>query len=144
MVSVDRQYVNNDNFVSALRVDKPYQPNSADKEILKDEGHFRVLDMSSEGQSKPGRAAYFHNSLFGYSAARIGRYNELLDFHVYKNNMNVLNMLNTKYIIAEEQGNIFPYTNTEANGNAWFVSNLKIVNTANEEIIALDSFHRMH
>jgi hypothetical protein len=139
LVSVDRQYVNNDNFVSALKVDKPYQANSADKEILKDKGHFRVIDMSSEGQRKPGRAAYFHNSLFGYSAARMGRYNELLDFHVYKNNMNVLNMLNTKYIIAEEQGSIFPYTNTEANGNAWFVSKLKLVNSANEEIIALDS-----
>lgn len=139
LVSVDRQYVNNDNFVSALRVDKPYQANEADKEILRDKGHFKVLDMSSEGQSKPGRAAYFHNSLFGYSAAKMGRYNELLDFHVYKNNMNVLNMLNTKYIIAEEQGTIFPYTNTEANGNAWFVSKLKIVDTANEEILALDS-----
>lgn len=139
LVSVNRHYVNNDNFVSALKVDKPYQANAADKEILQDKGHFRVLDMSSAGQGKPGRAAYFHNSLMGYSAARMGRYNELLDFHVYNNNMNVLNMLNTKYIIAEEQGTIFPYTNTEANGNAWFVSKLKVVNTANDEIIALDS-----
>ena len=139
LVSVDRQYVNNDNFTSALRVDKPYQATAADKEILKDKGHFRVLDMSSEGQSKPGRAAYFHNSLFGYHAAKLGRYNELMEFHVYKNNMNVLNMLNTKYIIAEEQGSIFPYTNTEANGNAWFVNNIKVAADANQEIIALDS-----
>ncbi|WP_299126178.1 YfhO family protein [uncultured Winogradskyella sp.] len=139
LVSVDRQYVNNDNFTSALRVDKPYQATVADKEILKDKGHYRVLDMSSEGQSKPGRAAYFHNSLFGYHAAKLGRYNELMEFHVYKNNMNVLNMLNTKYIIAEEQGNIFPYTNTDANGNAWFVSKLKAVAGANQEIVALDS-----
>ena len=139
LVSVDRQYVNNDNFTSALRVDKPYQLNNADKEILKDKGHFRVVDMSSEGQSKPGRASYFHNSLFGYSAARMGRYNELLDFHVYKNNMNVLNMLNTKYIIVEEKGSIFPYTNTEANGNAWFVSELKQLTSADIEMKALDS-----
>ncbi|WP_400078530.1 YfhO family protein [Winogradskyella sp. R77965] len=139
LVSVDRQYVNNDNFTSALRVDKPYQATTADKEILKDKGHFRVLDMSSEGQSKPGRAAYFHNSLFGYHAAKLGRYNELMEFHVYKNNMNVLNMLNTKYIIAEEQGNIFPYTNTDANGNAWFVSELEQLPNANAEIKALDS-----
>jgi len=139
LVSVDRQYVNNDNFTSALRVDKPYQLNTADKEILKDKSHFRVVDMSSEGQSKPGRASYFHNSLFGYSAARMGRYNELLDFHVYKNNMNVLNMLNTKYIIVEEKGSIFPYTNTEANGNAWFVSELKQLTSADIEMKALDS-----
>ena len=141
LVSVDRQYVNNDNFISALRVDKPYQANAADKQILKDKGHFRVLDMSSEGQSKPARAAYFHNSLLGYSAARMGRFNELLDFHVYKNNMNVLNMLNTKYIIAEEEGSIFPYTNTEANGNAWFVSEVKQLPTADAEIFALDSLN---
>ncbi|MBF8151051.1 YfhO family protein [Winogradskyella sp. F6397] len=141
LVSVDKQYVNNDNFVSALKVDKPYQPNSADKEILNDKGHFRVLDMSNEGQRLPAKAAYYHNSLMGYSAAKLGRSEELLDFHVYKNNMDVLNMLNTKYIIAEEQGQIFPYTNTEANGNAWFVSNLKVVANANQEILALDSLN---
>lgn len=141
LVSIDRQYVNNDNFSSALSVDKPYQANAADKEILKDKGHFRVLDMSSEGQSKPGRAAYFHNSLFGYHAAKLGRVNDLLEFHVYKNNMNVLNMLNTKYIIAEEQGQIFPYTNTDANGNAWFVSKLRKVKNPEEEILALDSLN---
>ncbi|MFP4846858.1 hypothetical protein [Winogradskyella sp. PE311] len=139
LVSVNREYVNNDNFVSALNVDKPYQANLADKEILKDKEHFRVLDMSSEGQRKPGRAAYFHNSLFGYHAAKIGRYDDLMNFHVYNNNMNVLNMLNTKYIIAEDQGRIFPYNNTEANGNAWFVSELRQLTDANSEIKALDS-----
>ncbi len=139
LVSIDRQYVNNDNFTSALRVDKPYQANSADKEILKDKEHFRVFDMSSEGQSKPGRAAYFHNSLLGYHAAKLGRYNELLDFYVYDNNLNVLNMLNTKYLIVEDKNGIFPYTNTDANGNAWFVSKLKVLESANEQIIALDS-----
>ena len=141
LVTVDKQYVNNDDFISAIKVDKPYQPNQADKEILKDKGHFRVMDMSSEGQRMPAKAAYYHNSLMGYSAAKLGRVEELLEFHVYKNNMNVLNMLNTKYIIAEDQGQIFPYTNTEANGNAWFVSELKFVANANEEIVALDSLN---
>lgn len=141
LVTVDKQYVNNDNFISALRVDKPYQPNNADKEILKDKGHFRVMDMSSDGQRMPAKAAYYHNSLMGYSAAKLGRVEELLEFHVYKNNMNVLNMLNTKYIIAEDQGQIFSYTNTEANGNAWFVSKLKVVADANKEIVALDSLN---
>lgn len=141
LVSVDKKYVNNDDFISAVRVDKPYQPNQADKEILKDKSHFRVMDMSSNGQRMPAKAAYYHNSLMGYSAAKLGRVEELLNFHVYKNNMNVLNMLNTKYIIAEEQNTIFPYTNTDANGNAWFVSKLKIVADANKEILALDSLN---
>ncbi|NRD22471.1 YfhO family protein [Winogradskyella litoriviva] len=143
LVTVDRQYVNNDNFISAISVDKPYQPNSADKEILKDKGHFRVLDASRDGQRQPARAAYFHNSLFGYSAAKLGRVDDLLEFHVYKNNPNVLNMLNTKYVIEEgQQGKPVAVTYyTNPNGNAWFISQLKIVDDANQEIMALDSLN---
>lgn len=136
LVNVNRRYVNNDNFVSSLQVSKPYQANTADLEIMKDDGHFKVLDVASSG----ARASYFHNSLSGYHAAKLGRYNELFDFHITKNNMNVLNMLNTKYIIADdENGAVFPYENTDANGNAWFVSELKKMDSANNEMIALDS-----
>ena len=141
LVSVDRQYVNSDNFTSALRVDKPYQANAADKEILKDKGHFRVFDASRAGQGQPARAAYFHNTLFGYHAAKLGRYDELLEFHVYKSNPNVLNMLNTKYVIDEnQQGRAEAVTYyTQPNGNAWFVRELKQLTNANAEIKALDS-----
>ncbi|MDO6598010.1 YfhO family protein [Oceanihabitans sp. 2_MG-2023] len=135
LVSVDRRYVNNNDFVSALKVKKPYQANPADIEILKDTTHFRVFDLTDNYS----RASFFHNSLSGYHAAKMRRYNELFNFHITKNNMNVLNMLNTKYIIAEEEGTIFPFTNTDANGNAWFIEELEQVATANQEIIALDS-----
>ncbi len=141
LVGIDRRYVNNDNFVSAIKVNKPYQPNAADKEILQDDSHFRVLDLSNEGSRNPARAAYFHNSLSGYHAAKLKRFDELYDFHIAKNNMNVLNMLNTKYIIAEDQGQVFPYANEDANGNAWFVSTLEKLNSANAEIKALDSLN---
>ncbi|MEJ2113383.1 MAG: YfhO family protein [Flavobacteriaceae bacterium] len=138
MVGVDKRYVNNDNFVSSLQVNKPYQANAADLEILKDTTHFRVYDITSGNQ--PAKASYFHNSINGYSAAKLRRYDELYDFHIEKSNMEVLNMLNTKYLIAQdEEGTIFPYTNESANGNAWFIQSFKEVNSANEEIIALDS-----
>jgi hypothetical protein len=140
LTTVDWRYVNADSFVSAINVDRPYRLNSADKEILKDKGHYRVLDLSSEGRRAPARAAYFHNSLTGYHAAKIGRMNDLLDFYIYKNNLNVLNMLNTKYIIAEDEtGALFPYQNEETNGNAWFVERLQPVLTADDEILSLDS-----
>ena len=141
LVNVNRQYVNNDSFVAALQVDKPYRTTTADKEILKDKGHFRVLDASRQGQGQPARAAYFHNSLFGYHAAKLGRYDELLEFHVYRSNPNVLNMLNTKYIIEEDQQGRVKAVDyyTQPNGNAWFVSKLKIVENADQEIRALDS-----
>src|SRR5690606_30730501 len=115
---------------------KPYQANAADLEILKDDGHYRVFDVTSSA----ARASYFHNSLSGYHAAKLGRYNELFDFYIAKNNMNVLNMLNTKYIIADDdKGNVFPYENVDANGNAWFISEIEKVNSANEEMLSLDS-----
>ena len=139
LVGVDRRYVNTENFVSAIQVNKPYQANAADKEIMQDDGHFRVLDISSEGSRMPAKAAYFHNSLSGYHAAKLKRYDELYDFHISRNNMNVLNMLNTKYFIAEEDGQTFPYVNEDANGNAWFVSELEKKESANTEIKALDS-----
>ena len=143
LVSVNREYVNTENFVSARRVDKPYQPTSADLEILKDRTHFRVLDVTPEGQQKPARSAYFHNSLSGYHAAKLKRFEALFDFHISKNNTQVLNMLNTKYVIlGDESGRVEASTNyTQPNGNAWFVSNLKVVETANEEILALDSLN---
>jgi len=141
LVSINKDYVNDDKFISAIKVDKPYEATTVDQEIIEDTSHFRVFDMSTQGQQQPARAAYFHNSLLGYHAAKLGRYNELLEFHVYKNNMNVLNMLNTKYLILEDKNQIFPYENKDTNGNAWFISKLRDANSANNEIKALDSIN---
>ncbi len=137
LVGVDRRYVNNDDFVPSIKMNKPYQETEVDKAIMQDPENFRVFDLVSR---LPAKASYFHNSLGGYHAAKLKRYDELFDFYISKNNINVLNMLNTKYIIAEdEEGNPFPYTNPDANGNAWFVEDITYVNSANEEILALDS-----
>ena len=93
------------------------------------------------------RASYFHNSLSGYHAAKMKRFDELFNFHLTKNNIQVLSMLNTKYIIVPGQGeNNQPqmFENTDANGNAWFVENIKWVDTADEEIKALDSLNNSY
>ena len=141
LIGVDKRYVNNDDFKSAMQVNKPFQANAADLQILKDTTHFRVFDVTSGA----ARASYFHNSLNGYHAAKLGRYNEVFDFYISKNNINVLNMLNTKYIIAQdEKGAYFPYENTDANGNAWFVNRVKTVESANQEILQLDSLDTRH
>ncbi|MDO7171327.1 YfhO family protein [Mariniflexile sp. AS56] len=136
LIGVDRRYVNNDDFVPAIQVNKPFQPNEADIEILKDTSYYRVFDLVG-GAAKP---SYYHNSLNGYNAAELKRYSELFDFYIVKNNINVLSMLNTKYIIAQDnEGAIFPYVNDDANGHAWFVKELKGVSSSNEEIKTLDS-----
>ena len=134
LVGVDRRYVNNDDFVSSIQVNKPFVANEADNYILQDTSYYRVFDLVG-GAAKP---SYFHNSLNGYNAAELKRYSELFDFYVAQNNLKILNMLNAKYLIAQDSlGTVFPYTNDEANGNAWFVKELKKVNSANEEMLAL-------
>src|SRR5690606_6755646 len=136
LIGVDTRYVNNEDFVPAIQVNKPYQANEVDKAILTDTTYFRVFDITSSG----AKASYFHNSLNGYHAAKLQRYQDVFDFYISQNNINVMNMFNTKYIIAQdEEGNLFPYANPDANGNAWFIENFKVVTSANEEIMALDS-----
>jgi len=136
LVGVDRRYVNNDNFVSALKVDKPYSATPIDKEILKDKDIFRVYD-TSDGST---RASYFHNSISGYHAAKMRRFNELLSFHIDTGNPEVFNMLNTKYIIYRDDDNQLQYVeNDQINGNAWFIKSLIAVANADAEIRALDT-----
>lgn len=136
LVIVDRRYVNNDDFISAIQVEKPYQANQTDLEIQKDKSHFRVFDLTTNN-TKP---SYFHNSLNGYHAAKMKRYDDVFSFYISQNHLGVLNMLNTKYIIAQnEEGETVSYTNTDANGNSWFVSELEQQPSANHEIVALDS-----
>ncbi len=139
LVGVDKRYVNNDDFTSAIKVNKPFRANAADLEIQKDKGHFRVFDISNQGIQNRTKASYFHNSLNGYNAAELKRYREVFDFYVAKNNINVLNMLNTKYVIVDSEKEVAPLINDEANGNAWFIEKLEKVDSANDEILALDN-----
>ena len=139
LISVDKKYVNEDDFKSARKIEKPFTASSADKLILKDKAHFRVGNFTVNPMND-GSTSYFHNSIGGYHAAKLGRYQELFDFQIAKNNMQVLNMLNTKYfIVGNDKGEKQAQLNPDANGNAWFVDNVKVVNSANEEIRALDS-----
>ena len=95
---------------------------------------FRVYD-TSDGSTK---ASYFHNSINGYHAAKMRRFNEILQFHIDKGNPEVFNMLNTKYIIYRDDNNQLQYIlNDQANGNSWFVKNLTAVPDADAEIAAL-------
>ncbi|NLP56691.1 YfhO family protein [Lutibacter sp. B1] len=139
LINVDKRYVNNDFFVSARTVDKPFKETQIDKEILKDKSYYRVIDFTKDPMAD-GSTSYFHKSIGGYHAAKPRRYQELYDFHIAKGNIQVLNMLNAKYFIgANEKGEKGVQVNSETNGNAWFVNTIKVVNTANEEIMALDS-----
>lgn len=139
LISVDTRYVNKDSFERAKNIEVPFQKTAIDKEILKDKSHYRVADFNASPM-QDGRTSYFHNSIGGYHAAKMGRYQELFDYQMTsKVNMEVLNMLNAKYIIFPNQGKPALQQNPEANGNAWFINDLRSVSSADEEIRALDN-----
>jgi len=137
LVLVDKKYVDTSGFVSAREVKEPFQATPSDLHILQDTTHYRVYEINGRLQA---RTSYFHKSLSGYSAVRPRRIEQLFAYQIDKNNLEVLNMLNTKYVIqVDEKGQEFPAINPDANGNAWFVKEVKFVSSADEEMKALDS-----
>ena len=141
LVVVDKRYVNNDGFTSAININKPFQANAADLQIQKDTTYFKVLDLTTSPFNS-GRASYFHNALGGYHAAKPRRTQELMNYKIEKNNLETLNMLQVKYIIQNNKnGQPVVMENPDVNGNAWFIKHLKVVNSANDEMLALDSLN---
>lgn len=138
LAGVDKRYVDNEDFVSKRKMLKPFPETPLDRQINKDEGIFRVYDPS-EGING-ARVSYYHHSIGGYHAAKPARLQDLFSFHVYKGNMGVLNMLNVKYVVQQdENGQPYPAVNPEANGNAWFIEKLVQVENADAAIQALDT-----
>jgi len=141
LISIDKRYVNEDDFVSAKKIENPFTVTNIDKLILKDTSHYRVANFAID-PLQDGRTSYFHNSIGGYHAAKMGRYQELFDYQISKNNMSILDMLNAKYIIfSNDNGRNEVEINSESNGNAWFVNTLFYAKNANEEMTLLDSIN---
>ncbi|NVO18748.1 MAG: YfhO family protein [Bacteroidetes bacterium] len=142
--AVNRRYVNNDSFVRKSVDATPFQPSQADLFIMKDvDPDFRVFNQTVS-PFNDASTSYFHKSIGGYHGAKLRRYQELIEHDLTKGNMNVFNMLNTKYFIIPDKANNNQPTmqiNMEALGNAWFVDSVKLVNNADEEINALDNFN---
>ncbi|MFO7873364.1 MAG: YfhO family protein [Bacteroidales bacterium] len=156
MWPVNRRYLNDDDFEQQRRVERPFTLRTADQHILEDPDEFRVLDLT-ENTFNSTRASYYHHSIGGYHGAKMQRYQDLIDFHIEDemmsltqamqegsmapihrrlNDLNVLNMLNTRYIIYHPDNE--PIHNPHALGNAWFVNNYRIVENADEEILELE------
>lgn len=132
LYTVGHRYVNSDNFTAPADNEEVFSMTDADREILKDTTNYRVLDVANMGGA---RSSYFHKTIGGYHAAKLTRYNDLLEHQIYRNNPRVLDMLNTKYFLS---GNEYE-ENPGALGNAWFVSGIDYVADADHEMAALDS-----
>jgi hypothetical protein len=135
---VAKNYVKADDFVSKSQIERPFgEPTEADAIILEDTTHFRVFDV--DGNMNSARTSFYHQSIGGYHAAKPKKMQELFDYQIAKNNIEVLNMLNAKYILkTNEEGNPQSLENPNANGSAWFVSKVKFVKSGDEEMKALD------
>lgn len=148
--TVDKRFLNNENFVPKSQMDVPFEPTQADLDILKDnDPDFRVANFTVS-IFNDASTSYFHKSIGGYHGAKMKRYQELFDAQISKNNMEVLNMLNTKYFIVNApSGSQDPNApkvpmaqrNPMACGNAWFVKEVKVVANADEELKSLDKFN---
>lgn len=130
--TVDKRFLNDDHFVPKKR--NLVTMTEADKQILADKDpNYRVLNLTTS-TFNDAQTSYFHKSVGGYSPAKLRRYQDIIDYYFAgKLNMNVLNMLNTRYVITQ-QGVQY---NPEAFGNAWFVQNIEWVNNPNEEIATI-------
>lgn len=130
--AVDKHFLNDSHFVPKKQ--QLITPTEADKQILTDKDpDYRVLNLASNTFNE-SRTSYFHKSVGGYSPAKLRRYQDIIDYYLSgRLNMNVINMLNTRYVITQ-QGVQY---NPAAFGNAWFVQQVEWVNTPNEEIEAI-------
>ncbi len=144
LIGVDLRYLSSSNYVEPESFEETLTPTAADLEISKDQGYYRVFNSTGgdpfQGSAVTNRTSYLHNSIGGYHPAKLALYEDLKKEQLEKGNMKVFNMLNTKYVIVADPSNNqqVVQTNPGALGPAWFVSNIKFVNNATEEIRALD------
>jgi len=138
---VNKRYVSADAYVSQRDYERIYAPRKVDTQILTDtDPHYRVLDVSVGNPFVSSFASYFHKSIGGNHAAKLQRAQDLIENHISRNNTEVINMLNTKYIIQGEPGSEKVNINTAALGNAWFVNEVRYVETPDDEIEGLNDF----
>ena len=153
MFPIDKRYLNNDNFIDKAKFDKPFVAAPANQYILNDKAlSYRVADITRD-MFNDASTCYFHKSIGGYSGAKLRRYQDVItqylapglnqlrsaktaeDMMKQLSQQEVLNMLNTKYVIFNPQSQ--PFENPFAFGNAWMVNDVHIANTPNDEFNAL-------
>jgi len=159
LIGVDRRYVDSDSFVKKSVNSTPFPETLADQSIKQDPTlSYRVLNLAAN-TFNDASTSYYHQSIGGYHGAKLKRYKELIDYRLTPEmsslrsalqkpdssfqqiigGQSALNMLNTKYIIYNPETQ--PLVNPGALGNAWFVSEVKIVPNADAEIAALNNFN---
>lgn len=135
---VNKRYLNHESFSPNRPTEETFPLSRADRAILADTSmNYRVLDLQRFMTADP---SYHHKAIGGYHAAKLTRYQDVLDYYFMSGNRNyypVLDMLNTRYVV--QHGDSLPMFNPKAAGNAWLVDNVRYVDTPDEEIAALEN-----
>ncbi|RQP10006.1 MAG: hypothetical protein EAS48_08020 [Chryseobacterium sp.] len=162
--TVNKRYLNDDNFVDKTFAQNPFITEATDRLVTKaggndyidglisqapvnaileeisnnDKSHYRIFNTVL-GPFSETNTSYFASSVGGYHAAKLRRYDDLINHYFSQGaDPKILNLLNTKYVVTQdEEGNLQSMINPEANGNAWFVSDVQFAETPNDEIDAL-------
>ena len=144
MWPVDKRYFNDDYFVTPKQNSNAFAIQPYEEQLLQDPSHFRVFNLTTNTWND-ARTSYYLKSIGGYHAAKLRRYQDLIDQHLSKLHWPVIGMLNAKYIILPgEDGSPELQLNPYALGNAWFVDKLYSVDNANEESDALNTIDLSH
>ena len=133
---VDKRYFNDNNFVTKKADNSYFAIQPYEEALLQDPGYFRVYNLTAS-PFNDSRTSYRLKSIGGYSAAKLRRYQDLIDEHLSQMHLPVIGMLNAKYIITDDNGQPTPHINPHALGNAWFVESLQTVDGARAESDAL-------
>ncbi len=165
LFGVSKRYLKDENFVDAEELEYSYTDTRADLQLKQDTGYYRILNLAFPGANgytvsvnnsfNDAIASYKHNTIGGYSPAKLGLYQDLIERQIYKNiekwganpsakdSFPVLNMLNMKYVMVPDQQDpkqTSAIQNVYALGNCWLVNEVRFVKNADEEMNALDSF----
>ena len=142
LLAVSNRYLNTESYQDEADMEANRSPSAADEQIRKDpDQNFRVCDESAGNPFQDARASNFHNSIGGYSPAKLGLYQDLIENQLAKGNRQVYNMLNTRYFIVRDprSGQPAAELNSDAFGACWLVKAIHYVKDGNEEMKALDS-----
>lgn len=141
LIPIAAEYLGEKDYVDASEYESVFEPREVDKMILRDpDPYYRVLDLSKDTYNDAVQA-YFHKCIGGYHPAKMETYQDLIDRQMSRGfNAEVLNMLNTKYIIVGRKGSApQAMPNPNACGNAWFVDEIKWAASADEEMNSLNA-----
>lgn len=131
---LNKRYVNSESFTTPKQMETAFNMTDADRAILADTTNYRVFDKDNLNDA---RTSYFHKAIGGYHAAKLTRYNDLLERQIKPRNERVLNMLNAKYILHDNTYSVNP----GALGNAWMVDSIFYVEGADAEMSVLDTIN---